>query len=82
MDAGTLGMALVNSETYASDDNYHSLFRFLRQQQPLSYAEPTGYRSFWVVTRHTDIRGIELNTSVFTNNADFARRRTAPRSSQ
>jgi cytochrome P450 len=67
IDAGTLGKALVSSETHAADENYHNLFSYLRQQQPLSYAEPAGYRPFWVLTRHTDIKSIEANAKVFTN---------------
>lgn len=67
MDGKTLGRALVAKETYLTDESYHSLFTQLRAGQPLAWAEPEGYRPFWAVTKHEDLRKIEFQADNFTN---------------
>jgi cytochrome P450 len=67
MDSRTLGDAVVDTATYRSEAAYHNLFTRLRRETPLAWAEPKGYRPFWVVTKHADIRDLELRADEFIN---------------
>lgn len=67
MNSKLLGQALIAPETYRTDASYHKLFTRLRAEQPVAYCEPEGYRPFWAITKHADIRSIELQADLFTN---------------
>ena len=42
-------------------------FTWLRQEKPLSVAQPDGFDPFWVVTRHADILEVERQNDLFHN---------------
>jgi cytochrome P450 len=67
MDSRELGNAIVDTATYVSDSAYDALFARLRKEEPVSWAEPDGYRPFWVVTKHADIRSVEVQQTRFVN---------------
>jgi cytochrome P450 len=67
MHSRELGNAIVDTATYVADEAYHALFMRLRQEDPVSWAEPDGYRPFWVVTKHADIRSVEVQQTRFVN---------------
>jgi cytochrome P450 len=67
MDSRQLGDELVDHATYVSDDRYHRLFTTLRRDAPVALAEPSGYAPFWVVSRHADIKAVEMQAERFIN---------------
>ncbi|CAN5359037.1 cytochrome P450 [soil metagenome] len=59
--------AIVNPRTYANPEAYHALFANLRETDPVHWTQPSGYRPFWTVTKHADIREVELAADKFLN---------------
>lgn len=55
----------VDPQTYTDRDGYHALLAKLRREEPLYWAEPKGYRPFWVVTKHADILEVERQPALF-----------------
>ena len=45
----------------------HDQFAWLRQNEPLKYLSPEGYKPFWNVTRYDDIKQIEGQKKLFIN---------------
>ena len=67
LDSKTLGQLVKSYATYVDESAYHALFARLRKEAPLAWAEPEGCRPFWVVTKHADIRDVELQAAQFVN---------------
>lgn len=67
MDKVAVGNAVVDSATYVDEARYHALFAQLRKEEPVCWVEPDGYRPFWLITKHADIRDIELQAARFIN---------------
>jgi cytochrome P450 len=61
----SIGAALTDPHTYQDRNRYHALLTGLRQDAPLYRATPSGYRPFWVVTKHADIMEVERQPEVF-----------------
>ncbi|MEH3099962.1 cytochrome P450 [Sphingomonas adhaesiva] len=59
--------AIVDPTTYADEERYHALMTQLRRDDPLHLCTPPGFRPFRVVTRHADIRRVELDSRTFIN---------------
>ncbi|OWK30153.1 cytochrome P450 [Sphingomonas dokdonensis] len=59
--------AIVDPDSYAHEERYHAIFNYLREEAPVYWCEPDGYRPFWTVARHADIRRVELDTDTFIN---------------
>jgi cytochrome P450 len=59
--------AIVDPDSYAHEERYHAIFRHLREEAPVYWCEPAGYRPFWTVARHADIMRVELDTATFLN---------------
>jgi cytochrome P450 len=49
---------LVDPARYARDGYPHAVWTRLRAQAPVAYFAPPGYRPFWAITKHDDIRQI------------------------
>ena len=62
-----LDNALVNPSNWASEQWVHDQFAWLRQNEPLKYLSPEGYKPFWNVTRYDDIKQIEGQKQLFIN---------------
>ena len=59
--------AIADPRTYASMDAYHGLFAKLREEAPVRWTEPDGYRPFWTVSKHADIMEVERQNDKFLN---------------
>jgi len=53
------GHALADPAVYADEYRLHEALTLLRNQAPVHWAEPPGYRPFWAITRHADVLEIE-----------------------
>ena len=67
LDPVEVGNMIVATGTYGDPARYHGLLTRLRSECPVFHAAPDGYQPFWMVTRHGDIRDVELNTATFIN---------------
>ncbi|GGE13008.1 cytochrome P450 [Polymorphobacter glacialis] len=57
---------LVNPQATA-DGSVHNVYNRLRDEDPVHWCEPTGYRPFWAITRHADITTVSKANSRFIN---------------
>ncbi len=62
--------AIVSPATYADPARCDALFSALRRDEPVRWTQPEGFRPFWTVSKHEDIRAVE---------SDFQRYANAPR---
>jgi alpha-terpineol hydroxylase len=58
---------VIAPKSYTDDDVIYPAFQWLRENMPLGVAEVEGYDPIWIVTKHADIRAIELNAKLFHN---------------
>jgi cytochrome P450 len=58
---------LVDPHTYAHRDLYHAMMSQPREHDPLFWAEPAGYRPFWVLTKHSEITDVQRQPEIFLN---------------
>ena len=65
-DRTTLDNRLVNPEVTA-DESVLDVYAELRATDPVHWAQPTGFRPFWAITRHADITAVAKANSVFVN---------------
>ena len=69
MDAVTplraAGDALADPAVYTDEGRLHEALTLLRNEAPVYWAQPPGYRPFWAITRHADILEIERATRQF-----------------
>ncbi|SEJ59708.1 hypothetical protein SAMN05428950_102154 [Sphingomonas sp. OV641] len=66
-DKAAFDAAIVDPDSYAHEERYHAIFKYLREEAPVYWCEPEGYRPFWTVARHADIRRVELDNETFLN---------------
>ena len=66
-DKAAFDAAIVDPDSYAHEERYHAIFKYLREEAPVYWCEPDGYRPFWTVARHADIRRVELDNETFLN---------------
>ncbi|ONF95617.1 cytochrome P450 [Sphingomonas jeddahensis] len=66
-DKPAFDAAIVDADSYAHEERYHAIFKYLREEAPVYWCEPEGYRPFWTVARHADIRRVELDNETFLN---------------
>jgi cytochrome P450 len=59
--------AIVAPATYANPAGCDALFRSLRENDPVRWTTPEGYRPFWAVTKYEDIRQVEGDAERFIN---------------
>ncbi len=57
---------LVNPEATA-DGSVHDVYRRLRDDAPVHWCRPVGFRPFWALTRHADIAAVSKQNSRFAN---------------
>ena len=62
----TLDDEVVHPDLYASWE-IHDVYTKLRQDDPLHWTEPDGFRPFWSVTKHADLLEVEKNNKIFIN---------------
>jgi cytochrome P450 len=56
---------LVDAAGYAAHGYPHAAWAALRRQSPVHWCEPPGFRPFWAVTRHEDIRHLSTHPDLF-----------------
>jgi hypothetical protein len=61
---------VMSPKSYTDDNVIYPAFKWLRENMPLGVAEVEGYDPIWIVTKHADIRAVEVNAKLF-HNADF-----------
>lgn len=54
-------------ETYTNEDELHAILKSMRDNDPVCWLEPSNYRPFWAITKHSDISDIELKNDFFIN---------------
>ncbi|MCL7999555.1 cytochrome P450 [Brucella sp. 21LCYQ03] len=69
-DLSSYDTDLVRPEWYPSGE-HHEIFRRLRDEDPLHWAQPDDYgRNFWVVTRYDDMKAILNDAMTFSSSFD------------
>lgn len=58
---------IVDPATYADETLYDAVFAQLRREAPIYWTQPTGFRPFWTVSRHSDVCAIEQKPADFIN---------------
>jgi cytochrome P450 len=56
---------LADPATFGDETRINNLLAWLMTEQPISWAEPEGYRPFWIITKYDDIREIERQPDIF-----------------
>lgn len=51
----TNGLDLIDPRSYATQGVPHDVWTRLRRESPVHRCEPSGYESFWAITKHADI---------------------------
>lgn len=67
MTSKELDNAFVSGKTYLDFTTGHELYKRLRHEDPVHWAEPDGYRPFWIVSKHADIMEVERQHDKFLN---------------
>lgn len=57
---------IVHPDLYATGE-IHDIYTELRNNDPVHWTEPEGFRSFWSITKHADILDIERQNELFIN---------------
>lgn len=60
-----IAKTVISPKSYKDDSVVYSAFRWLRENMPLGVAEVDGYDPIWIVTKHADIRKVEVNAKLF-----------------
>lgn len=56
---------IANPKLYGDPARLQAFYAWLRAEHPIARADPVGFRPFWVVSRHADIREIERLPEIF-----------------
>ncbi|MDQ2648365.1 MAG: cytochrome P450 [Actinomycetota bacterium] len=56
---------LVDAAGYAAHGYPHAAWRALREQSPVHWCEPPGFRPFWAITRYDDVRYLSTHPEQF-----------------
>jgi cytochrome P450 len=67
LDKVKTGNLIVNPATYADETEFHRTMQIVRRDDPMMWVEPDGYRPFWVISKHVDIREVESQPARFLN---------------
>ncbi len=63
----TNGLDLIDPRSYAKQGVPHDIWTRLRRESPIHRCEPSGYESFWAITKHADICEISKQPDRFLN---------------
>jgi len=59
--------AIADPATYADEPRIHALLKDLRDNDPVHWTAPEGFRPYWAVTKYADILEIERQADKFVN---------------
>ncbi len=62
-----LDNAIAAPATYADETRLHALLKQLREEDPVHWTEPDGFRPYWTITKYDDILEIEKRNDIFHN---------------
>ena len=57
--------SVVDPKAYSRPEEIYALYARMRDEAPVVYLEPEGYRPFWAVTRYDDVKFVEHNWTRF-----------------
>ncbi|MEZ5921113.1 MAG: cytochrome P450 [Parvularculaceae bacterium] len=57
--------AVTDAKAFAQPERLYELFSRLRRESPVTRVETEAFPSFWLITRHEDIKAIELAPETF-----------------
>lgn len=60
-------LELLDPAVMGDEQRMHSLFRYLREKEPVCHVEHPHFDPFWAITRHEDIKAISQNNAEFIN---------------
>jgi cytochrome P450 len=58
---------LAAPDRYAADGYPHDAWTELRATDPVHWCEPDGYRPFWAITKHADIKHVSSHPELFSS---------------
>jgi hypothetical protein len=62
-----LDNAIANPKTYGDETALHALLKELRDNDPVHWTAPDGFRPYWAITKYADILEIEKLNDKFLN---------------
>ena len=66
-DLGIDPLDLVAPERYGVGEYPHDTWTRLRAEDPVHWCEPEGYRPFWAITKHADVKAVSSNPELFSS---------------
>ena len=60
-------ISIADPAFYANPANVDAVFTALRRESPVHWTEPDGYRPFWTLSRHADIKEVSRQPGRFLN---------------
>jgi len=59
--------AIADPRTYGDGDRIHAILKDLRDNDPVHWTAPEGFRPYWAITKYADILEIEKQSETFLN---------------
>ena len=66
-DSPELDRQLVDPVVWGDESRIHAYLAWLRANDPVRRLAPVGFEPFWAITKHADIKAIELEKTGFIN---------------
>lgn len=60
-------ISIADPAFYANPGNVDDVFTVLRRESPVHWTAPDGYRPFWTLTRHADVKEVSRQPALFLN---------------
>ena len=59
--------AIATPATYGDEARLHAILTQLRNEDPVHWTEPEGFRPYWAITKYADVLEIEKQSDKFLN---------------